>query len=383
MKKSMLSTGILFLLPALASAAETPLMVNPAVASQSGAPATGMVSRGAGEALTVRVKNSCFGTNLRGVSNPLAPDSIIHADVVIEMGGKEVPIKIKYPASVVTAQGTNTASVIPASDYTLPAGSSASLFGNVLEIRLPNDYTVSVDSEGKFSSKGNLNGLGVGVKTFAFVQQISGTGGGQYMGANGPLSVSITGLDVASDNSVVEISAAFPGQNGFCGGYFSPVMLFFSKARPKFDAVVKFPLGPTERTHWPKAISTGALLAFDRNNDGLITTKDELFGDTESLTSGFEMLKLLDTDGDGFISENDKDFARLSLWFDNGDGETQAGELVPLAKRVTKISLKYKQKVRSLGKHAEEREISEFFYLDKKGKEKKGEAADIWFAPAP
>lgn len=60
-------------------------------------------------------------------------------------------------------------------------------------------------------------------------------------------------------------------------------------------------------------------LALDRNNDGRINNGKELFG-TES-GNGFEDLRLYDSDGNGWIDENDPIFEKLRIWIRNDAGE--------------------------------------------------------------
>lgn len=67
-----------------------------------------------------------------------------------------------------------------------------------------------------------------------------------------------------------------------------------------------------------------ALLAWDRNGDGKINDKSELFGDREGFSDGFAALGDLDSNGDGTIDAEDQAWSELSLWFDrNGDGRSE------------------------------------------------------------
>lgn len=67
-------------------------------------------------------------------------------------------------------------------------------------------------------------------------------------------------------------------------------------------------------------------LALDRNGDGKINDGSELFG--AKTGDGFGELAQYDTDGNGWIDENDEIFSRLSVWTKCGDGE---GKLLSLA----------------------------------------------------
>ena len=61
-----------------------------------------------------------------------------------------------------------------------------------------------------------------------------------------------------------------------------------------------------------KLISGSGFLALDQNGDGIINDGSELFG-TQS-GNGFADLAKFDSDGNGFIDENDEIFDRLKIW---------------------------------------------------------------------
>ena len=74
-----------------------------------------------------------------------------------------------------------------------------------------------------------------------------------------------------------------------------------------------------------------ALLALDKNGDGLINGVAELFGDRTGARNGFEDLARYDSNRDGRIDSQDPVFDRLLLFRDtNGDGRSQPGELLTL-----------------------------------------------------
>ena len=103
--------------------------------------------------------------------------------------------------------------------------------------------------------------------------------------------------------------------------------------------------GFAERTAWVDA--SDGLLVLDRNNDGQITSGQELFGDQTLLangvraTSGFEALKEFDSNRDGRIDAKDEVYSKLKIWRDlNGDGISQAEELKGLSDyNIASISL--------------------------------------------
>jgi len=405
--------GVLGSLSLVSSAfAGTPMLVNPAVSNHAGAPASGSVSRTGTGDMTLRLINSCYGTNLRGTSNPLAPSSIVEAKINLlsRKDKTSAPVAtnlmVKYPALVADKDGITKESEGPIdpSMYSGPAGMKVRIFGNTVEATVPMPVSVVVDGSGDLrDEKGELlNGQGiwpVSFDTYSFYQHVSTCEGGAaygkwgwstyiptypcgaYMGKNGPLSHTFEGVSIASDNSTVEISVKFPGQTGYCGGYYSPLMLFFDNDRPKFNGQSKFQLSAASKTYWVEAGAPGHFLAIDRNYNGKIDGKEELFGDQDSDTNGFESLKEIDSNKDGIVNSKDKKFKRLLLWQDkNGDGVSTPDELELLSKRVTKISLAYKKLVNSYGDTAEARQVSQFWFKDG-AKTKMGMVEDIWFAP--
>ena len=94
--------------------------------------------------------------------------------------------------------------------------------------------------------------------------------------------------------------------------------------------------GIKNRLNW--ASSDDGLLVIDKNNDGLITSGLELFGDdfikadgTKAI-DGFDALSSLDSNQDGVIDSNDELFSVLKIWQDlNQDGITDEGELKTLS----------------------------------------------------
>jgi hypothetical protein len=85
-----------------------------------------------------------------------------------------------------------------------------------------------------------------------------------------------------------------------------------------------------------------AFLAVDRNGNGIVDSGKELFGDQNGAKNGYEELAKLDSNRDGLINKLDKDFAKLLLFKDNGNGKTEPGELVSLAEAgIAELSLNY------------------------------------------
>jgi hypothetical protein len=99
----------------------------------------------------------------------------------------------------------------------------------------------------------------------------------------------------------------------------------------------------------------------------------ELFGTQNGASNGFEELRKLDSNGDGVINKEDRDFAALKLWKDNGDGKTTAGELLTLAQAgIDEISLGYRNTNEATAGGNQLAQIASFRYSDGR----RGAAAD-------
>ncbi len=99
--------------------------------------------------------------------------------------------------------------------------------------------------------------------------------------------------------------------------------------------------GKPVQTSWVRG--GDALLAWDRNGNGKIDNGLELFGDQWGSANGFEELRKLDTNNDGFIGPEDVKFKELVLWRDNGDGISSQDELFSLSQLgIERIALNYK-----------------------------------------
>ncbi|WBS05556.1 carboxypeptidase regulatory-like domain-containing protein [Pseudoduganella sp. SL102] len=87
-----------------------------------------------------------------------------------------------------------------------------------------------------------------------------------------------------------------------------------------------------------------AFLAIDANGNGSIDGIAELFGGA-SKGSGFAKLASFDSNGDGFVTAGDAQFAALTLWQDaNSNGITDGGELISLAQAgVTSLAVAFEE----------------------------------------
>lgn len=371
-----------FAASAFAQIVQQPSSVNSGVGANAGFQGvvlSGQVTRATQNAVVINVSNTCFGTNLRHVANPLSPLSSVRMNFTLNDKGTLKNYSVMYPAKLVMKSGSEDIVKVGAS-HVSPSNLNAQYTGNNLRITIPIPFEVTVTEAGEMSDNWNVQLASV---NFEQVFEPGSGATGQYMGHNGVLSASIS-KSASKDGRQFNIGAQFPGEAGFCGGYFSPLMVFFDSQRPQFSAKVDFPLNPTGQTMWPEAGAPGAFIVFDRDGDGQIKTAEELFGAIEGkYKNGFESLREFDSNSDGLIDSRDVNFKKLKLWFDrNGNGKTDKKELVPLSTKIKSISLQYDASTTNgIQDRAEIRERSTFEFTEK-GKLKKGVVADMWFAPS-
>lgn len=299
-----------------------------------------------GDSFTVNLYLSCFGRNLRSVPNPML--SNVPVDARLTVGGVTQNLRFSPPR----------------------AGQERFRTMSWTSVR-----THAIDSSGNISttvtgSLTNLSGRSVNARfSQAGYRQLSGN----------------IRTRRSANGDVVNIHASFPGEAGYCGGYYSPLMLFFDESKPEFSAVTDFPLNPSGLpSYWPEAKSPGYFLALDKDQDGQITSGNELFGNNlDPENNGFKALAKLDSNNDGVINSLDEEFFSLLLWKDkNADGVSQPEELSKLAShKVEFLSLRYNDKhYQGFGSRAEFRERAVFAYRDSTGRQKTGELIDVWFS---
>lgn len=112
--------------------------------------------------------------------------------------------------------------------------------------------------------------------------------------------------------------------------------------------------GEKLRTAWPRG--GDALLAFDRNRNGIIDDGGELFGNSRTMFDerrphGFAALSELDENEDGAVDAADGLFGKLLLWTDaNRDGRSDGSELAALSSQgITWLSTGFSQVTPGLG----------------------------------
>lgn len=129
-----------------------------------------------------------------------------------------------------------------------------------------------------------------------------------------------------------------------------------------------------------------ALLVRDLNENGRIDSGAELFGNATSLTgggkaaNGFEALKALDSNADGFITPTDTEWTDLKLWVDrNQDGFSQRSELMTLDRaNIESINLGY-IKVLEVDPHGNQTRERSTFVRRVLGKRYVLVVSDVWF----
>ncbi len=360
------------------------------------------VVTGRGPYTRITMHLSCYATNLRSVGNPVAENSLITA--VFDAYDSSNTLKnfklqfpaeyLKHPSARVPSADLKFTSLVRFVDPpTSPTLSSIKAYDNVLQFLVQDLYQVSATSSGEVT---NLSANNLIVSGVRFLQE-GAPSLGSYFGSNGPLSSSISWY-TSKDGRNIQIYASFPGaaspgqgavyqgetRTGFCGAYYSPLMLSFYGKLPKFSGKSNFPLTKDyPSTYWPEANAPGYFLALDINKNKKIDDSTEVFGNDSTHANGFKKLAAYDTNKDGVIDRKDSDFKTLQLWNDkNGDGISQISELFTLKqKNVEKIVLAYVPETKMFGERAEYREKSTFVF-SKNGKKITGDVYDIWLSPA-
>lgn len=194
------------------------------------------------------------------------------------------------------------------------------------------------------------------------------------------------GFDESNAFQSFTTQVKFAGMEGFCGGYYSPLMLFFDAKVPQFNGVSAFPLyGIPDgmAVNWPERNAPGHFLVYLKENEKKVVSYKQLFGQTNEFENGFLALKVHDDNKDGKIDANDRIFNSLYLWNDkNGDGHSQKSELKRLGEmKVESIALSYSSRdVTKFDHRATVREKGTFHFM-KKGKRLQGRVFDVWLTP--
>ena len=139
----------------------------------------------------------------------------------------------------------------------------------IITIKVPRVRTVtqrflaSVQPDRTYSSSSTVtssSGGGFSVGKYAFLKE-----DGKPIGIDARKTVSSQGL-------LTKIDMVFSSYS--CGGYYSPLMLFFGDKWPAFRGIQnRIVLGSSPVSYWPEKGAPGYFLALDKNRDGQITEK--------------------------------------------------------------------------------------------------------------
>lgn len=211
---------------------------------------------------------------------------------------------------------------------------------------------------------------------------------------------SITEQEFCSDNP--NLCGDCFGEQGGCTGQ-SPLIVDVDgndlRLTGLFDErVVYFDInadGIPENIGWVQAGTLDAFLALDRNGNGNVDDGGELFGDSTILANGLRAVNgfvaLAVFDGldyggneDGRIDSNDLIFSELQLWFDqDGDGETDSGELMALAASpIVELELDAKLLGRR-DEHGNSLRFQSYGIREMNGAERRVKVIDVFFVVEP
>lgn len=368
----------------------------------------------------ILVNAACYGTNNRGTINPLSPASRI----VIYLTNTSEQLLIDFPSSMVTPSGAGAAQscgitkitnntvkysggnysltnlIATTSNGGLDWGSVASKIhsmGNGADLVA----ALSTDNLDKNNGRTAIScstfpinfpaSIGIENITATYAIQVFNTAvsAQSFYGYNGimdqgaKISYSVNTLtgDYQSTSKFLNVYASFPGQDGFCGGYHSPLMFFFNQSVPLFTGSSTLLKGKELPTTWVESNHEGYFLVHLKKANDEIKVNN-LFGDNNKDKNGFEVLKKLDSNHDGVLNKKDKEFKNLYLWKDaNGNSVNDKGESVKLSDlKVESIDLKYDE-----GYHLDKgaavfKGHSTFKYIGDDKKSHDGEIYDIFFA---
>jgi hypothetical protein len=343
---------------------------------------------------------SCYATNLRSVSNPVSANSMVNAFIdVYDAANVVKTVHVRFPAEFLKPYAERASAGVPAVTIeNAPAFPNVKIkaYDNVVQLLLPQLKEMTLTSSGEVTNVTEKNLIVSGVR---FAQSEGPSTYGSYFGSVGPLSSQVKWY-TAVDGKTIDVYASFPGaaapgqravyegetRTGFCGAYYSPLMLFFDDELPNFSGSSRFSLhkDQTGKIYWPEPQSPGYFLVLDEKNDSQILDGTQLFGDNEKFENGFANLSSHDLNKDETIDSKDKVFKNLKLWNDqNGDGIAQVPELKSLSQMgVTSINLKFVNETKQFGNRAEYKQKATFQF--KKGAKKQtGKVLDLWFSPAP
>lgn len=344
----------------------------------------------------VNMRFACFPTNLRMVENPLAFGSGIRMTMRMspEAGSQVVQFDIPFNIVLPEYNGSPPGNPEQPTNVSVANGSISELRRdrNVISFKLDN-----VRLRPLIGGEIDRVAAPMSIEKIEAEQFTPPTlpPGYPHTGHNGLLTTEVS-KDFSGDQCVYNINIRIPGgarpgqgpwyltreTNGFCDGFYSPLMVFEDKKRPRFTGTTDFQLMdyPT-KTFWVEPGAPGHFVAIDKNKNGLIDDGTELFGDRGGFSNGFQSIAQFDLNGDWKIDSKDAIWSELLLWQDkNGDGKSSKDE-IQTAKEfgLVSLNLRYKSKVQNFGERANYRQASTFKFK-RGGKVMTGDLLDIWFA---
>lgn len=351
------------------------------------------VTRTQGADTRINLHLSCYATNLRNVANPVAENSVVTAYLdIYDSAGAVKTMAVQFPAEFLKpAAERNVAGAPPVKFIGDDMGAKLAAYDNTVQIVVPGLRSVTLSSAGEVTNIAEKNLILTGAR---FSQTGAPGYGNPYTGVDGPLSSNIQWY-TSVDGKNIDVHASFPGaatpemraayqgetRTGFCGSYYSPLMIFFDTKRPQFTGKSDFQLRPGQSglIHWPEAGSAGYFLV----KGDKVQSGEDLFGDSAEFKDGFANLASHDQNKDGRIDSTDPIFKSLRLWRDvNGDGKATPNELSTLGSHgVESIQVNFTYETKKFGDRAEYRQRSDFKFR-KSGKMRTGEVLDMWFSPA-
>lgn len=365
-----------------------------------------MVSRNAvpDGATGVIINGGCYGTNNRGTTNQLSPDSRIV--IRMKMSATSTAL-IDFPSKMASPGGNGTASTcgitMITNDSLMVKGTLRSMDTILATSGSGGQMIVDAFSVANLNNTGSRTAItcqnfpisfGMNLTpgsdtSYSAIQVFTTTKSPQaFYGYNGLMDRG-TKLDVkkstrsggySDTNQFIQISGAYPGQDGFCGGFHSPLMFFFKDAHPAFTGRSLLLKGEKIPTSWVEENHEGYFLVNLKNANAVIKV-ESLFGDNSEFKNGFDALRKLDVNQDRVMDKKDKAFKNLYLWKDaNGNSKNDKGEVKSLAEmKVESIDLKYNDEFRLEKNKSVFKGNSTFNFMDENGKAASGQIYDVFF----
>ncbi|MBO9665951.1 MAG: hypothetical protein J7501_03995, partial [Bdellovibrio sp.] len=196
---------------------------------------------------------NCFGTNLRAVTNPISEQSSIKTTLYyLTAGGNKRRLDITFPAVVTMVKkedgslpGMNPTDMTNQTvlDGNPASHTSAVRTGNLIRIELKGAKIIPVDVQATGADFAKVSSTSENANFLSDISFYQTVPGGaekkQFMAFTGPITASHS-WQVSANGKSLTMLASFPGENQFCGGYFSPIALSFTENTPVVDQKSSF-----------------------------------------------------------------------------------------------------------------------------------------------